>query len=64
MLLGKECLVAQSIKIGNVNSTAQCSCLELIREDAAPRYRYDGPSGLSKLLFSLVPMDMDENWSL
>lgn len=28
-LLGKECLVAQSIKIGNADSTSQRSCLEL-----------------------------------
>ena len=28
LLLRKECLVAQSIKIGNVESTSQLSCLE------------------------------------
>lgn len=32
LLLGKERLVAQSIKIGKVDCTFQCSCLGVIRD--------------------------------
>lgn len=53
LLLRKERLVAQSIKIGKVNSTTQCSCLESLEMQAGWTIDF------SKFGFSLGPMDIE-----